>query len=227
MGKMLVNKLVVDKEILLKDFVGTIEVTSSVAVLNIEGNCVVNEIITNYHKDITINIKENAKIVYNRFVLNPLDYGKLEINHENNAISIFNEGIICNNDYQMDLNVYENNSNIKSKVLVRLITENDARVKINASGYVAKDTLNNEITEDLRAFNTEVSKVEILPNLIVDSNDVIANHNATISSVFDEELFYLNSKRINNSEAIKLLKNGFLLSIYNDNNFKENIKNYL
>lgn len=227
MGKMLVNKLVVDKEILLKDFVGTIEVTSDVAVLNVEGACTLYEIITNYHKDIAINIKKNASLVYNRFVLNPLDYGKLEINHEDGASSIFNEGIICNKDYQMDLNVYENNSNIKSKVLVRVITENNARVKINASGYVAKDTLNNEITEDLRAFNTGISKVEILPNLIVDSNDVVANHNATISSVFDEELFYLNSKGINNVEAIKLLKNGFLLSIYNDNNFKENIKKYL
>lgn len=227
MGKILVNKLVVDKEILLKDFIGTIEVTSSAAIINIEGNCIINEIVNNYHKDITINIKDNASVVYNRFVLNPLDYGKLEIKHEDSASSIFNEGIICDKDYKMDLNIYENNSNIRSKILVRVITENDAMVKINASGYVAKNTSNNEITEDLRAFNTGVSKVEILPNLIVDSNDVIANHNATISSVFDEELFYLNSKGINNNDAIKLLKNGFLLSIYNDDKFKDKIKKYL
>ena len=81
--------------------------------------------------------------------------------------------------------------------------------------------------EDVRAFNSESSKISILPNLIVDSNDVVANHNVTISNINEEELFYLNSKGINESDAIKLLRNGFMLSIFSDEEFKETIKKYL
>ena len=127
----------------------------------------------------------------------------------------------------MDLNVYEKNSHINSKVFIRVITLDNASVFVNASGYVSKDTLENEITEDVRAFNSESSKISILPNLIVDSNDVIANHNVTISNVNEDELFYLNSKGINNEDAIKLLRNGFMLSIFTDDKFKEIIKKYL
>lgn len=221
------NKLVIDKEILLKDFIGTIEVTSDEVILNIEGNCKINEIVLGNHKRLIINVLKNSKLEYNRFSLNPSDEGYLEINHEENVISLFNEGILCNNDYKMDLNVYEKYSHINSKVLVRILTLDNASVLVNASGYVFKDTLENEITEDVRAFNFESSKISILPNLIIDSNDVVANHNVTISNVNEEGLFYLNSKGINESDAIKLLRNGFMLSIFSDEEFKEIIKKYL
>lgn len=221
------NKLVIDKEILLKDFVGTIEVVSDEVIINIEGNCKIDEIVLDKHKKLIINVLENSKLEYNRFSLNPCDEGYLEINHEENAISLFNEGILCNKDYKMDLNVYEKHSHINSKVLIRILSEADANVYVEASGYVSKDTLENEITEDIRAFNMDDSKISILPNLIVDSNEVIANHNVTISNVNDEELFYLNSKGINNIEATKLLRNGFMLSIFNDDDFKDRLKKYL
>ena len=220
------NKLVIDKEILLKDFVGTIEVVSDEVIINIEGNCKIDDIVLDKHKKLIINVLENSKLEYNRFSLNPCDEGYLEINHEENAISLFNEGVLCNKDYKMDLNVYEKCSHINSKVLIRILSEADANVYVEASGYVSKSTLENEITEDIRAFNMDDSKISILPNLIVDSNEVIANHNVTISNVNDEELFYLNSKGINNIEATKLLRNGFMLSIFNDDDFKDRIKNY-
>ena len=221
------NKLIVDKEILLEDYVGTIEIVSDEVVLNIKGNCKIDEITLNNHRRLIINVLENSNLEYNRFSLNPSDDGYLEINHEDEAGSLFNEGILCNKDYKMDLNVYEKYSHINSKVLIRILTIDNASVFVNASGYVFKDTLENEITEDVRAFNSESSKISILPNLIVDSNDVIANHNVTISNVNNEELFYLNSKGINDEEAIKLLRNGFMLSIFTDDKFKEKIKKFL
>ena len=221
------NKLIVDKEILLEDYVGTIDIVSDEVILNIKGNCKIDEITLNNHRRLIINVLENSNLEYNRFSLNPCDDGYLEINHEDKAYSLFNEGILCNKDYKMDLNVYEKYSHINSKVLIRILTIDNASVFVNASGYVFKDTLENEITEDVRAFNSESSKISILPNLIVDSNDVIANHNVTISNVNEDDLFYLNSKGINDEEAIKLLRNGFMLSIFTDDKFKDMIKKYL
>lgn len=221
------NKLVIDKEILLKNFIGTIELVSDEVILNVEGNCKIDEIVLNKHKKLIINVLENSNLEYNRFSLNPSDEGYLEINHKNNSKSLFNEGILCNKDYKMNINVYEKYSYINSKVLIRVLTTDNANVFVDASGYVFKDTLENEITEDIRAFNSENSNISILPNLIVDSNDVIANHNVTISNINEEEMFYLNSKGINEKEAIKLLRNGFMLSIFKNEEFKENIKKYL
>lgn len=227
MGKAQMNKLLVDKEMFLKDYVGTIILKNEETTLNIMGDCKINEIILDKHNKLIINALNDSKLEYNRFCLFPHDNGLLEINHEKNTEVFFNEAIICNSDYQMDLNIYENNSDVFNKTVVRILTQNEANVLINAKGHVFKDTLNNSITEDVRAFNLDDSKVTIIPNLIVDSNDVIANHNVTVSNINNDNLFYLNSKGIDNKKAVELLKNAFLLSIFNDSEYKELVKENL
>jgi hypothetical protein len=48
--------------------------------------------------------------------------------------------------------------------------------------------------------------------LFIDEYDCIANHSAHIGKFSDEEMFYLNSRGINDNDAIKLLITGFLTS---------------
>ena len=57
--------------------------------------------------------------------------------------------------------------------------------------------------------------IKINPNMFIDSNDVIANHNSTIGNINKDYLFYLNSKGIENDNAKKLIISGFLKSILN------------
>ena len=60
--------------------------------------------------------------------------------------------------------------------------------------------------------------------MLVSSSEVIANHNVTIGNVSDEDLFYLTSKGLSKDEARKLLETGFLISIFEDNDYKTKIK---
>ena len=62
--------------------------------------------------------------------------------------------------------------------------------------------------------------------MVVNTNEVIANHGISIGGVNEEELFYLMCKGISKANAIKLIEEGFILSIM-DNELKERIKNIL
>jgi Fe-S cluster assembly protein SufD len=65
-----------------------------------------------------------------------------------------------------------------------------------------------------------------MPNLLVRTNSVIANHNATISMVNESYLFYLMSKGLNKTSAIRLIKNGFLKGILKINELKIGGENF-
>jgi len=54
------------------------------------------------------------------------------------------------------------------------------------------------------------SKSETYPTMDVRLSDVIAEHEATVSKISEEQLFYLNSRGIEKSEAEALIVNGFI-----------------
>ena len=63
-----------------------------------------------------------------------------------------------------------------------------------------------------RIINLTKNKCEIDPNLYIDEYDVNASHSALIGKFSDEEMFYLESRGINKTDALKLLIKGFILS---------------
>lgn len=220
------NNIVIDKEILLKDYVGRVVLESDNTVINVEGNCILTEISTKY-QNVIINIKSNSTLEYNRFYYDIKDSGRLEVNQETNSYSLINEGIICADNFNLNVNINEKNDNLINKYYLRVFNKNGKNIVVNANGIVHKKTINNELTIDLRGLITDNNKIEILPNLLVDSHDVRANHNVTISNVNDAELFYLMSKGLTEKNATKLLINGFILGIYNNKELIEEIKEYL
>ena len=64
----------------------------------------------------------------------------------------------------------------------------------------------------------------INPNLLIEENDVIANHAALIGKFNEAEIFYLMSRGIKREDAIGLLTRGFL---QDDTTFKEEIENII
>ena len=81
-------------------------------------------------------------------------------------------------------------------------------VKVN--GSVIKDTTNNELYENIKMLNINEGKSSIVPNMFINTKNVIANHAASITNINKDYLFYLNCKGIKDKECIKLIKNGFL-----------------
>jgi len=95
---------------------------------------------------------------------------------------------------------------------------------VDATLNVCKDTIDNELKEDLKGLELDDGKIQIIPNMLVSSSEVIANHFVSIGNVSDNDLFYLTSKGLSKNNARRLLETGFLISEFNDSEFKTKIK---
>lgn len=216
------NKLIVDKELDIKDYSGEISYTLSDNIINISGKCLLYDF--NNSKNITINLNDNGYLEYYK-IRNHVEDSNLLINQSNNTYLDYKEIIINNDTFNYNINTILNGDNNVSKLSLRCLNE-DGTVNIKANGKVVDNTSNNELLEDLRGLNLNDNELIIKPDMQINSLDVIANHKVTISNVKEDELFYLESKGVSSKDAISLLKNGFILGILPDN-MKEEIKEYI
>lgn len=67
------------------------------------------------------------------------------------------------------------------------------------------------------------ARMNAIPGLKIDTNDVIATHSASMTRVDDEQLFYCKSRGIPEEEAVRLIAEGFLTSLYAEYPLKENL----
>lgn len=215
-----VNKMIIDKEeFIISDYVGNIKIDVSKLILIISGNVVLNEML-NRNLDLTINLEDNSKLLYNRFgKINNHDT-KITINQGNNTNLELNEAFISDSDSKLVITNNINGNNNKSDIIVRAIGSSFIEANLN----VLKDTLDNELKEDLKGLELDNSKITIIPNMLVASSEVSANHFVSIGNVSEEDLFYLRSKGLTRNNAINLLKTGFLVSIFKDDDIKKLIK---
>ena len=216
------NKLIVDKELDIKDYSGEISYTLSDNIINISGKCLLYDF--NNSKNIIINLSDDGYLEYYK-IRNHVEDSNLLINQSNNTYLDYKEIIINNDTFNYNINTILNGDNNVSKLSLRCLNE-DGTANIKANGKVVDNTANNELLEDLRGLNLNDNELIIKPDMQINSLDVIANHKVTISNVKEEELFYLESKGVSSKDAISLLKNGFILGILPDN-MKEEIKEYI
>ena len=212
--------------ILLNGGISDLDNYSSNSSIIVEGNNTLNVI--NISDDIKLDIKVNANSSLN---INMFDYAydkNIELNIETNDDSNFNLNatFICENKYNLKIhnNLYGNN--ITTNVQIRGINEGDGTTTIIMDGVVAGETKGNVLNEYARIINKSESSNVIIPNLVVNTNEVTANHGVSIGRINEDEMFYLLTKGINRYTGEKLIEEGFLLSIM-DGNIKERIKNIL
>lgn len=87
-----------------------------------------------------------------------------------------------------------------------VIVNNNATIKQKASSSVA-----HQATKGLTL--SKNAKIKALPNLYIDEYDVIANHACSIGSINKEDLFYLMSRGLTETEASKIVIMGFVKPI--------------
>lgn len=71
-----------------------------------------------------------------------------------------------------------------------------------------------------------IINVPIAPKLLIEENDVVANHSALIGRFDEEELFYLQSRGIDRNTATILMTKGFLLDGIQDDRLEKIIEKY-
>jgi len=215
--------MIIDREeFCLDSYNGEIFVNIKNLALTVKGEVYINEIITNEELNLVINILDHASLVYNRIGI-VRNNTKLIINQNNNTKLYFKESFVADNNslLKIENNILGNN-NI-SEITVRTIAK-DSNILVDATLNVNSGTENNVVKEDLRGLEKEEGKITIIPNMLVSSENVEANHNVTISSVREDELFYLTTKGLSEDSAKDLLEKGFLINIFNDENIKIKLK---
>jgi hypothetical protein len=185
-----------------------------------------NAINLNNSLNLDIKILDNQEFTFNSFEYRDDIEINLNIEAGENSKFYINMGFIANSKYDLTINTNLYGSNIIGSVNIRGVNELNGQVKILMNGTVAGETHENVLNEYARVINKSEYSNVIIPNLIVNTNDVLANHGASIGTISEEELFYIMSKGISKINAEKLIEEGFLLSIFDEEN-KDLIKNIL
>lgn len=132
------------------------------------------------------------------------------------------------------IGLYSLNKNEKlTSVLKAVHNATDTTCLIDVKGVLKDSSLSfhlSEINIGKQAFNTESflndhalllgvnSKTISMPNLRIQNNQVKASHGASIGSLDNEKLYYLQSRGFDKKEASELLVTGFLESTFNEIN---------
>lgn len=179
---------------------------------------------SSFNKDITI--KDNSSLTIDYFKNINEDNNEINIYIGNNSSLVFNHSYINNNNYNLKINI--NYIGEKSSVLVNIRGVNDGGIsKVDIDGTLLNNNISNILDEKIKIINTNNGKVICKPNMYIKTSEIIANHENAIGNINKDEIFYLMSKGISRENAEKLIINGYLLSIINNEDLKCKIREYL
>ena len=207
------NKLLVSDSIKLNNGSYILNCQSNIINIEIDGLVKVYLLNENITK-LLIKMTDNSCLTLYKFNKNVDSNREVEIIQNNNTKVFYNESFLNNNDTNLIINNYLNNDNNESNINIRNISnKNNSSIIINVN--ILKNTINNLALENLKGI-TNGGEVKIEPNIICDSNEVIANHLTTIGCLNQVDLDYLLSKGLREEKAKELLLNGFILSNMDD-----------
>lgn len=136
--------------------------------------------------NISITLFEKSKLTYHHSVINNLtsDNTFKIIHQENDSIS----------------NIYNNGINrSKDKLFFQI------------DGIIPKGLTNIICSQSSKIINYNNGNSKIIPNLIIDSNDIMASHAAYIGNIDNDTMFYLESRGIKEENIKRLIYQSIML----------------
>lgn len=192
----------------------------------IKEDTIINAVNLHNNMDLTIVVEKGCNLEFNMF-----DYAvNLEVNLDielyDKATFTLNGAFISEVKYELNIDTKLYGDDIYADVFIRGINETEGTVKINMNGTVAGETHRNVLNEYAKIINKSKLSNVMIPNLLINTNDVEANHGVSVGTIDEGQIFYLMSKGIDRYNATKLIEEGFIESIMPED-VKEKIKNIL
>ena len=173
------------------------------------------------------NLDDYSNVLVNKFydvnILKELDI--IYLNGESSEIN-YNFNTISKDKQNIDIIVYHLNKNTISNLSNKAVSILNGQTTFNITGSVYNNITDCIINQNNRIINLNEKKSTINPILLIDENDVEANHAALIGKFSDEEMFYLMSRGISEEKALNLLIKGFLHLNVNNKKIDEIIDKY-
>lgn len=220
---MKMNKIIIDS-ILYKEDIILLE-NKTINNIDVSGQSEIN-LLNCSLTNTTINIGDNSSLIINCFNIITKLNNNIKINISNKSSILFNHSYICTDEY--NLHITSDFKKSESNISVNVNALNDGgKSNIDIDGLIKSQKINNVLNENIKVYNINNGSCIGMPKMYINTSKIIANHNITISNISKEELFYLMSKGINYSNAIKIICNGFLISKIKNDELKTKIKEIL
>lgn len=118
---------------------------------------------------------------------------------------------VANSDEkQINVRVNNNAKNTKGNITIKGIAKNKGICNINAVGHVSVDCSGSENYQESRVLLLdEASRGEASPLLLIDHNDVLGGHSASVSRVDEESIYYLQTRGVSKIDAELILTHAF------------------
>ena len=112
---------------------------------------------------------------------------------------------------RFDLVTYHNAAHTESHMLNHGVNIKEGSIDFQVTSIVYQGIKGCTLNQNNRIITMNDQKCNIEPILLIEEEDVVANHSAHIGQFDKEQLFYIMSRGIREDKALQLLIKGFLL----------------
>ena len=213
------NKLIVsdNKELTLKDTDASLEIKTKEFHLAISGNVSISEI--NYHgcEKMNITVFPDSSLTFNKFSRDKNLNLEIDVFQKDNSKFRFNYSVIAIDKSILKINGKIEGHNNESSINIRGVTEQGSLL-IEVVGIVSPNTFGNRAEENIKCLVLNENECEVIPSMLISSDEIVASHNVSIGGVPKNDIFYLKGKGLSEEKCIKLIKDGFILNNLNVSN---------
>ena len=221
-----INNLVIEED---TELVFNFKDTSRDIYIVVEDNICLNivDISFNTSNKINITLKNDSRVIYNKFSINSGDYIYTLLDGEYSNV-VINNSVVNNDDTKMKFVIEHNNTNTSSNLSNHGVNNSSGTLYFNVDSKINRSASLACADQENKIINLVKGDSKILPNLLVDNYDVSASHSAYISDFDKESMFYLKSRGISEKDARRLLLEGFLIGNLDvDEETKKNVLSYI
>lgn len=221
-----INNLVIEED---TELVFNFNDTSRDIYIVVEDNICLNivDIGFNTSNKINITLKNDSRVIYNKFSINSGDYIYTLLDGEYSNV-VINNSVVNNDDTKMKFVIEHNNTNTSSNLSNHGVNNSSGMLYFNVDSKINRSASLACANQENKIINLVKGDSKILPNLLVDNYDVSASHSAYISDFDKDSMFYLKSRGISEKDARGLLLEGFLIGNLDvDDKTKKNLLSYI
>lgn len=208
------NKLILETKETLDNNLEVLEIIGNTTRLEIENQVEIDSILfPEVPFKTTWVLKKGAKVlICVAEEISKLE-GEINIISEEYTNLVFHLGIYAKDKNNLEIKNTLLKDNCSSDIKIRIATSKDANIYLKATGDIKKGVKNVVYLEDIKYLNEYPSSIVCLPELLVESDDAVANHNMTVASIDEETLFSLEARGLNEEKSRELIRKSFVESM--------------
>ena len=208
----MLNKISLEQEkVFLEDGIYYLNVDSDCKLdINVKENSTAKIIIIGKRDyDINYLLNENSELIVNS--LNKDNSVNIEIILEKNSKLTYHHSVLGIENSLNNFNIIHKGNDSISKIYNNGINRENNKLYFKIDGIVPKNLLNIVCSQSSKIINYNKGDSKIIPNLIIDSNDIMASHSAYIGNIDNDVKFYLESRGIEERNIKYLIYKSILL----------------